>query len=160
VPDVTVRFAQSEDAAPISEIYNHYVRTSVCTFQTEPDTVLRRLDWLRRTELPPVVATHDKKVVGWGALSFYNARTHRTVWDSIYVHHDMLGQGIGSLLLTSLIKEAREHGCHSMVAGVNQGQERSYALHKKFGFQLIGTVKEASFKNGQWVDQRIMQLML
>ncbi|MGE5379254.1 MAG: N-acetyltransferase family protein, partial [Candidatus Saccharibacteria bacterium] len=110
--------------------------------------------------LPPIVAVIEGEVVGWGSLTFYNSRTRNTVWDSVYVRHDLLGRGIGSQLLSALIEEAREHKCHSMVAGVNSGQDRSYSLHKKFGFLDVGTVREASFKHGQWVDQRILQLML
>ena len=36
--DVTIRAATEADLTAIREIYNHYVATSTCTFQLEPDT--------------------------------------------------------------------------------------------------------------------------
>jgi phosphinothricin acetyltransferase len=157
-----VRSAVPGDARDIASIYNHYVRSSVCTFQVEEDSVEARTTWLSgHTErFPAVVAERDGELVGWGSLTPYNPRTLYTAWDSIYVRQDLVGRGIGSAMLKEMIGRARKQGLHSLLAGVNSGQDRSYALHLKFGFEEIGVVKEASFKLGRWVDQRILQLML
>jgi L-amino acid N-acyltransferase YncA len=55
--------------------------------------------------MPVLVAESCERIVGWGALSsFRTAYTLAgTSEDSIYVHHDLLRQGIGSRLPADLI---------------------------------------------------------
>ncbi len=54
--EIFVRPAVVSDLGPVRDIYNHYVPTSTCTFQVEPDTEAERLAWFRdRSPTHPVV---------------------------------------------------------------------------------------------------------
>jgi phosphinothricin acetyltransferase len=101
-------------------------------------------------------------VVGFGSLSPYKERpAYRTsVEDSVYVHHDHQGQGIGKLLLAELVEVATTHGFHAVFARIVGGHASSIALHKACGFELVGTEREVGRKFGKWLDVSIMQRLL
>jgi len=64
-----VRNALPTDVRAINAIYNHYVRTSTCTWHLTEESDEGRLAWLRaRTPAhPALVVEIEGKVVGWGA---------------------------------------------------------------------------------------------
>jgi phosphinothricin acetyltransferase len=100
--------------------------------------------------------------VGWGSLSAYHARSayRRTVENSVYVHHDYHGRGIGSLLLEDLIRRARKAGHRVIIAAIDAEQPASIALHSKFDFKHVGHFKQVGFKFGHWLDVVYMELLL
>jgi len=162
--DVTLRLATVADLEAINAIYNHYVLKSTCTYQTEPETIADRRAWFDRhgPRHPVVVAQQAGEVVGWGSLSPFHARAayRHTVENSVYVRHDVLGRGIGSVILTDLIRRAREIGHHTIVAGIDAEQVASIAFHAKQGFVQVGRLKQVGFKFGRWLDVLYMQLIL
>lgn len=62
--------------------------------------------------------------------------------------------------MRELIDCARTTGKHVMVAGIEASNEGSIRLHKKLGFQEIGTLREVGSKFGRWLDLTFMQLIL
>ncbi len=159
-----VRLATEVDLATIGSIYNYYVLNSACTFQTEPDTAEERAEWFAaHDKLHPItVATDESEVVAWASLSPYHHRCayRHTVEDSVYVRNDMRNRGIGTLLLTDLIKRAETHGHHSIMAVIAADQIDSIRLHQKFGFLKVGHIREAGYKFDRWLDVIFMQRML
>jgi phosphinothricin acetyltransferase len=111
---------------------------------------------------PVIVAETDAKVVGWGSLSAYHARSayRHTVEDSIYVHHQHQRRGVGSILLENLIDRARVLGHHVIIAGADAEQTASIALHTKYHFEKVGHFKQVGFKFGRWLDVIYMELRL
>src|SRR5207247_2530281 len=132
-----IRLATESDLAAINEIYNHYVGTSTCTYQEEPETMESRGGWFEHhgQRYPIIVAEVDGLVGGWGSLSPYHTRSayRFSVENSVYVRHDMQGQGIGSALLRDLIERARAIGHRTIVADIDSEQRGSITLHVKFG---------------------------
>ncbi|HEY3121350.1 MAG TPA: GNAT family N-acetyltransferase [Vicinamibacteria bacterium] len=161
---VTLRDAAAGDAAAIAAIYNHYVVSSTCTYQTEPDTEEGRAAWLAQhgDRYPVIVAEMDGEVVGWGCLSRYHSRAAYapTVENSVYVRHDLHGRGIGGALLAELIRRAGALGYRSILAGVSADQAASVALHEKHGFEKVGHLREVGFKFGRRLDVVWLQRML
>jgi phosphinothricin acetyltransferase len=78
----------------------------------------------------------------------------------VYVAGTCRGRGIGKRLLAPLIDAARERGLHSMVAGIDAGNEASIRLHEQFGFKEVGHFKEVGWKFNRWLDLKFMQLIL
>ncbi len=80
--------------------------------------------------------------------------------DSIYVHRDFGGRGIGKQLLGHLIHVARESGFHVMMARIESSGAASRALHASCGFELIGIERQVGRKFKRWLDVASMQRML
>jgi phosphinothricin acetyltransferase len=101
-------------------------------------------------------------VVGWGSLSRFHPRQayENTVEDSIYIHHERLGRGLGTILLRDLLRLATEIGHHTVLGGIDASQAPSIALHEKFGFTKVSHLREVGFKQGRWLDVLWMQKML
>jgi L-amino acid N-acyltransferase YncA len=59
-----------------------------------------------------------------------------------------------------LIALAREQELHVMVGGIDATNTVSIALHEKLGFVHAGTIREAGFKFGGWLDLAFYQLTL
>ncbi len=152
-----IRRAVAEDAAAITAVYNPYVIGCTCIWQTEPDTVERRREWLtRRSERHPVyVATDDTgAVIGFAALSEYSPRGGYAALAevSIYLADPARGLGLGTRLMERLMESARETGIHGLVSRISGDQPASIALHRKAGFAEVGRVPEAGYKFGKRLD--------
>jgi L-amino acid N-acyltransferase YncA len=159
-----IRLARPEDAAPIEDIYVHYVLHATCTFQEEPGTLDERRAWLREhgARHPVTVAVEGGEVVGWGALSPYHRRSayRHTVEDSVYVRHDRHRRGVGRALLADLVSRARAAEHRLVVASVSDDQPASLELHRALGFVLLGTLPAAGLKFGRWIGVSFLYLEL
>ena len=155
--EISVRLAVVDDLDIINDIYNYYVRVSTCTYQEEPETLETRRKWFHSHEAgthPIIVAEENGKILGWGSLSPYHSRcAYRfTVENSIYIHHEHLLQGIGSIILKDLVDRAGTLGYHVIIAAIDGEQTASIALHRKFGFIEVGQFREVGYKFGKWLD--------
>jgi phosphinothricin acetyltransferase len=164
VSDVSIRLARDTDVEAINAIYNHYVRTSVCTYQETQDTLDDRVAWLRAHTadyFPATVAEMNGEVVGFASLSPFRARSayRFTVENAVYVRHDLHRRGIGRLLMADLIERSRAVGHKSIIAVIDAGQEGSIDLHRAFGFEVCGEMRQAGYKFDRWLDVVFMQLI-
>jgi len=161
-PAPAIRLACAEDLEEINAIYNHYVLHSTSTWQEQPEPIEGRRDWFARHGAAHLVtvAEVDGRIVGWGSLSAYRARSalRYTVENSVYVHHAFHRRGIGSALLRDLITRARALGHHAVIAGIDASQTASIGLHTKFGFEQVGYLREVGLKFGRWLDAVYMEL--
>lgn len=161
---ITIRPATEADIPAITDIYNYEVVHGTATFDLEPKSIEDRLQWLHETQHPHavIVADRDGEVLGWGAVRTFRAKlAYRfTCEDSVYVHQERRGQGVGNLLLPRLIEIARANGFHTMMAGIAEGNAASVALHERYGFTDVGTEREVGYKFERWLDVTWMQLML
>jgi phosphinothricin acetyltransferase len=78
----------------------------------------------------------------------------------VYVKTDYRGNGIGRALMKKLIEAARAQERHIMVGGIDVENAVSIALHRKLGFEHAGTIKQAGYKFGRWLDLAFYQLIL
>ena len=69
-------------------------------------------------------------------------------------------QGIAGELLSDLLGGAESSGFHAVIARIGGGNESSIALHKRFGFIIVGTEKEIGRKFGKWQNVVVMQTIL
>ncbi|MGC8832844.1 MAG: GNAT family N-acetyltransferase [Armatimonadota bacterium] len=161
---VIVRRAKPEDAEAINEIYNYAVRELSATFHTQERSIEDGRHWLARhnDRYPVFVAEESGAVVGWASLSPYGDRDAyaSTVEDSIYVHPEHWGRGIGSALMEVLMETARLLGYHAVIARIAGESEVSIRLHRRFGFEVVGILKEVGWKFDRWHDLWIMEALL
>ncbi|MBT9329681.1 GNAT family N-acetyltransferase [Paracidobacterium acidisoli] len=160
-----VRSATPADIPYITAIYSRFVTTSTATSEmtapAEPE-MFRRWRAVLDRGLPYLVAELEGYVVGFCYASQFRPREgyRYTVEDSIYVRPDCIGHGVGRLLLSDLIGQCREKGCHSMVACILGVNPSSIALHTTLGFQQVGQLPDAAYKFGEWLHLLIMQRLL
>lgn len=163
---IGVRLAGLDDAEAIRAIYNREVTGTMVTFDLVPRSLDDQRAWLaaHAGAHPAIVAVDGAtdEVVGFGSLSSYRDRPaySTTVEDSVYVHHDHRGRGVGRVVLAELVRLATVHGFHAMMARIVGGHEASIALHKACGFELVGVEKEVGRKFGRWLDVALMQRLL
>ena len=160
-----IRPAVPDDAVALMAIYNPVVLTSTATFDLIPRTLEEQRAWIDdRTgaRIILVAVDDDGEVTGYSALSPYRERAaySTTVEDSVYVHADHQGRGIGRVLLDELVETARAHGFHAMIARIVSDHEASIGLHAACGFEVIGSEREVGRKFGRWLDVTIMERLL
>lgn len=165
-PAITLRLAALADAEQICEIYNHEVMHTAATFDLVPRSLADQQEWIaaRSGAFATIVAvdTDEGGVVGFVALSPYKERAaYRTsVESSVYVRRDRHGQGIGRLLVDELLSTAKLSGFHAVFARINATSEASIALHRRCGYEVVGTEREVGRKFSRWHDVVLMQRLL
>ncbi|NUP12425.1 MAG: N-acetyltransferase [Polyangiaceae bacterium] len=162
--DVSLRPAREGDMTDVRAIYNHYVLTSTCTFQMEPETSIERQRWYEAhgPSHPILVAETKDRIVGWASLTRFNPRCGyaSTVESSVYVHHEAHRKGIGRALMTDLVGRAASLGYHAIIAGIASDQSASIGLHERLGFTQVARLREVGKKFGLWLDVLYLQKML
>ncbi|MEI6534859.1 MAG: N-acetyltransferase family protein [Verrucomicrobiaceae bacterium] len=158
------RAATRAELPAINAIYNHYVLHSTCTYQTVPSTSDERAQWFAAhgEKHPVIVAELGGIVIGWGSLSKLHERQAfaNSVEDSIYLHHEHTGRGIGGKMLVELLRLAKLAGHHTVLGAICSDQAGSIALHEKLGFEKVARLREVGYKFDRWLDLVWMQKML
>ncbi len=162
--DLAIRPAERTDAAALGAIYNHYIRTSPATFDTAEKTVAEREAWLGQhgDAHPVLVAESNGAVVGWGALSPWSGRPgwRHTAEVAVYLDPSVTGQGVGPVLLESLVDVARRAGHHVLLSQIVAQNEASLKITERAGFERVGFMREVGWKFDRWIDLVVMELVL
>ena len=159
-----LRDARPDDAAALLAIYNREVLESTATLDAEPRTMAAQQRWLaeRQGGHVVIVAEVDGEIAGFASLSPFKERAayRPTVENSVYVAPEFQRRGLGMVLMTELISRARQHGFHSVIARIAEGNPGSVALHEMCGYRQVGIEREVGRKFGRWLDVTELQLML
>ena len=161
-----IRPATEADLPFVTEIYEHAVRYGSATFELIPPDLAemtRRFNALMDGGFPYFVAVLDRSVVGYAYAGPYRPRpAYRfTVENSVYLDPSTHRQGIGLSLMQRLIAECEERGFRQMIAVIGDSANAgSIGVHRRCGFQMIGTHPNVGLKFGRWLDTVMMQLAL
>jgi L-amino acid N-acyltransferase YncA len=162
---VTVRAVSLADASAVALIYGHHVLRGTATFDTVPLTEAEthmKIEAIVAKASPFLVAEQDGVVIGYAYAKPFRDRAAyaSTCEDSIYVHPDYIGKGVGRTLLAALLDAAEERGLRQMIAVVGGGEPASIALHAEAGFEQTGRMRSVGRKFGRWLDTVYMQRQL
>jgi len=158
-----VREATPADLPAIQAIYARHVADGLASFEEDPPPVeemRRRFNEVRQRSLPYLTAEFAGQVAGYGYCTLYRSRSayRYALEDSIYVRNDMVGRGIGRLLLAELISRCEALGYRQMIAVIgDSANAASIGVHASLGFLRVGTLRSTGFKLGRWVDSVLMQ---
>ena len=112
----------------------------------------------------PVIGAvaENKELLGFASYGVFRAwpAYKYTVEHSVYVSAGHRGQGVGKRLLRQIIMEAEKQNYHVMVGCIDSKNAVSVAMHRTFGFHHCGTIQQAGFKFGTWLDLEFYQLTL
>lgn len=163
--EISIRKATLEDLPAILDIVNYSIVHTTANYNYDVQTLEIQTQWfiLKQSKNNPIiVADYNGIAVGFGTYGQFREKIgyQYTVEHSVYVANEHTEKGIGKLLLTELIRLAKQDGIHVMIGGIDAENADSIAFHKKFGFVENGIIKEAGFKFGRWLDLLFMQLIL
>jgi len=153
-------------AAAILAIFNDAILHSTALYDYVPWTEDSMVQWFRAKESGryPVIGieSDDGELLGFGSYGPFRARPayKYSVEHSVYVHAGHRGKGLGRRLLRELISAARSQDYHLLVGGIDAANTASIALHESMGFTHAGTIRQAGFKFGRWLDLAFYQLIL
>ncbi|GAA3996902.1 GNAT family N-acetyltransferase [Streptomyces marokkonensis] len=158
--EVQVRPGTEDDLKALTDLYNHYVRETPVTFDTEPFAPEERRPWLlSHPEDGPhrlrVAADADsQEILGYTTSSPYRAKPAygTSVETTVYVAPYAGRRGIGTLLYAALFEALADEDLHRAYAGIAQPNEASARLHERFGFRRVGTYREVGRKFGRYWD--------
>jgi L-amino acid N-acyltransferase YncA len=162
----TIRPSQDADLPAITAIYGHHVLHGTGTFETAPPTEAdmagRRADVLGKG-LPYLVAEQDGQVLGFAYCQWFKPRpAYRfSAEDSIYLHPQAAGKGLGKKLLGALAAQAQAAGIRKLIAVIGDSANAgSIGLHRSLGFTPVGSFKSCGWKFGRWLDIVLMEKSL
>lgn len=152
------------DAARICDIYNHYVRETVITFEEVPvleGDMARRITDVTRA-LPWLVWEVGGELLGYAYAGPWKERAayRNSVESSVYLAEAATGRGLGSQLYEALLLNLRQRDLHCVIGGVALPNPASVALHEKLGFTKVAEFHEVGFKFGRWIDVAYWELLL
>jgi phosphinothricin acetyltransferase len=153
-------------AAAILDILNDAILNSTALYDYKPRPRTSMVGWFDAKEKNhyPVIGAESGsgELLGFASYGSFRAwpAYKYTVEHGIYIHKDHRGRGLGRLLMQHLIDRAREQQYHVMVAGIDMENSASIALHRALGFEPAGTIRQAGFKFGRWLDLGFFQLVL
>jgi L-amino acid N-acyltransferase YncA len=150
----------------ILDILNDAIVTSTALYDYQPRTPDNMAAWFQVKQAGrfPVIGAVDERGTLLGFASYGSFRAFPaykyTVEHSVYVHKDHRGHGLGRALMEQVIASARQQELHVLVGAIDIANQGSIALHESLGFTHAGTVRQAGFKFGRWLDVGFWQLIL
>lgn len=163
--EIKIRPYQANDTDTIVAILNYYIANSTALYDYELRTMEQQqaiFEEKLKKGFPIIVATIDDRVVGFGYYSEFRFREAYkfTVEHSVYVMPNEHGKGIGKVVMLNLIDLAKQQKLHTMIAVIDSENKNSITFHKKFGFEIVGNIRESGFKFDRWLHSIILQLLL
>ena len=150
----------------IREILNDAIANTTALYEYAPRTEETMREWFavrERDGIPVVGIEWEPGVLAgfatWGPFRPRAAYKY-SIEHSVYVDERFRGEGVGRQLLQAIIAAAKKREIHMIIAGIDATNVASVALHSSLGFRCCGTVREAGFKFGRWLDLEFWQLIL
>ena len=151
-PAVIARPMTEADWPSVRAIFEAGIATGDATF----DTVVPSWDDWERSHVVDhrLVAELAGTVVGWAALSPVSGRCiDAGVGEvSVYVDPAVHRRGVGTVLLTALVRRSESAGFWTLQAGVFPQNVGSLELHERCGFRVVGTRERIGQLDGVWRD--------
>ena len=154
---IQIRGLMDEDWEFVRSIYVAGIATGQATFEIEAP------NWIQwnnsHLPAPRLVAISSNIIVGWAALSRVSTRSvYAGVAEvSVYVSEEMRGQGVGTVLLATLVKESEQAAIWTLQAGIFPENLASISLHKSCGFREVGARERIGKLKGIWRDTLLLE---
>ncbi len=163
--EISIRPAVFSDLDTILEIINHEILNSTAIYEYEPHDFEEQKKWFEdkmEKKLPVIVAEFETIPIGFATYGTFRDKIgfQYTVEHSVYVTPEFIGKGVGKALLGELIQRAKQQGYHVMIGTIDAKNSGSISFHEKFGFKVVGTLREVGYKFDHWLDIVFMQLLI
>lgn len=146
-----IRKAAEHDLSAIKDIYNYAVLNTTATYDINPRDDKYFADMLSKHTGKYLLAVYEDNgdIIGYVALSQFSRRDAYDITAelSVYVKADCQNKHIGTQLMEYALSYAQtENRFLTIVSLITSDNEHSIYLHKKFGFEFGGKIKNAGFK--------------
>lgn len=162
-----IRYAEKKDLPAILDIYNEAIQYTTAVYHYKTHTLDQQKQWFEQKQeagLPILVFEGEEDGLVYGFATYGPFRPHAayqyTVEHSVYVHSQFRKKGLGTKLLKQLISEAEQQEFKTIIAGIDAVNTNSIAVHERLGFFHSGTITNAGYKFGTWLDLAFYQLDL
>ena len=162
----TNKFTDNEISKAL-KIYNYFIENSFSNFEERKlskKTFNLLLAKIKKNKLPFILAILNNEVIGLAFVNKFREKSgYRYSYEhSIYVDPNFINNGYGNKILKELLKICKKVGKIRNLIAVIGGKNNfaSVRIHKKNGFNYIGTIKNAGFKKNKWIDSIYMQKRL
>ena len=153
-------------AEAILAIFNDAIVHSTALYDYQPRTREIMKGWFETKAKGkfPVIGIENEagELMGFGSYGTFRAfpAYKYTVEHSVYVDARFRGQGIGKRLLQEVVSAAQKQDYHLLVGCIDASNAVSIRLHETMGFAPCGTIRQAGYKFGRWLDIVFYQLIL
>jgi phosphinothricin acetyltransferase len=152
-----LRPCQPSDSPQLCEIYNHYIRHTVITFEETPLALEEMAARVNKVQLHhPWLVSVDAagRVQGYAYASLWRERVayRHTAETTVYVREGLGGQGVGRALYQALLDALDAQGCHVALGCIALPNAASVALHERMGFTKVAHFNEVGRKFERWLD--------
>lgn len=146
-----IRKATEHDLSAIKDIYNYAVLNTTATYDINPRDDKYFANMLSEHTGKYLLAVYEDNgdIIGYVALSQFSRRDAYDITAelSVYVKADCQNKHIGTQLMEYALSYAQtENRFLTIVSLITSDNEHSIYLHKKFGFEFGGKIKNAGFK--------------
>jgi phosphinothricin acetyltransferase len=161
-----VQCEHKRHAEAILAIFNDAIVHSTALYDYKPRTIEMMRHWFdakSKGRFPVIGIENDAgDLMGFASYGTFRAwpAYKYSVEHSVYVDARFRGQGIGKRLLKELITTAEQEDYHILIGAIDASNAVSIRLHEALGFTYCGTIRQAGFKFGRWLDLVFYQLIL
>jgi phosphinothricin acetyltransferase len=161
-----IRCTYEHHAQAILDTFNDAIVNSTALYDYKPRTMEMMAQWFdakNKGNFPVIGIEHENgTLMGFASYGTFRAwpAYKYSVEHSVYVDARFRGQGLGKLLLREIIAAAEAQDRHLMVGVIDSSNRTSIQLHERMGFTHSGTITQAGFKFGRWLDVAFYQKIL
>jgi len=161
-----VQCERERHADAILAIFNDAIVNSTALYDYQPRTKEIMAAWFdakSKGKFPVIgIENESGELMGFGSYGTFRAfpAYKYSVEHSVYVDARFRGRGIGKRLLQQIIIAAQQQEYHVLVGAIDAANAVSIRLHESLGFTHCGTIRQAGFKFGRWLDLAFYQLIL
>ncbi|ALS57559.1 GNAT family N-acetyltransferase [Rathayibacter toxicus] len=157
-----IRPTEAKDLPAIVEVYNHAVRETLTTLDTEQRSIEQMTEWLaahRRGRYCAFTGTIDGEVVGYTSLSPFAPRGGylASAEASTYVSPNAQGRQVGGQLTRFVTEEAVRRGFTTVLGMLTANNDASRRMIERIGYSPAGEWKAIGVKNGVLIDMLLYQ---
>ena len=164
MPEYSFLEAREEHISDLLEIYNYYVLKTTATFHSKALTedAMRGLVFFNNPKYRTFVIIKDEVISGYVLLTQHKSREayDRTGEVTVYLRHDNIGAGIGSLAIKYIEEFAKTKDFHVLVATICGENQKSIKVFERNGYEKCAHYKQVGSKFNQWLDVVAFQKIL
>ena len=168
---MVIRAATREDAGSLLKIYSYYVENTAISFEyvaPSLDEFSKRISSTLE-KYPYIVLEDDGLIRGYAyAGAFHSRAAYAHCCEvTIYLDHDLKGNGYGKALYEALEKALKKMGIINLYACIADPEvedeyltKNSECFHQHMGYTKVGEFHKCGYKFGRWYNMIWMEKII